>query len=283
MPSNKDQKDELDRLLKEGGEKGRQIFDKSGEFGQFGYEVADMASAGQGVLKYVVASKVDLQPAIDAWQIVNQQEDNILQHLAPISMPTASTSGTASAYAMTDFASPDTIIDFVRPDKQEEAQAAAQRLSAVIDRRGDKDRVLSLMRAYGLSRAPTGQKSPEELFQTAWAAFGRPVSQSSPASTSLIPMRECINATVADLLRRRSKQERTKRSEKVISIGTQMAHSTIPRSIIESLQNRHESITDELSAAKQRDFTREAWGELLRRATLFLRELLETVDPSKMR
>jgi hypothetical protein len=283
VSSNKEQKDELERLLQEGGEKGREIFDKSGELGQFGYQVADMASAGQGVLKYVIPSRVDLQPKIDAWQFVNQQEDNILEHLASISMPTALTSGTASAYAMTDFARPDTVIDFVEHDKQDEVQVAAQRLSAVIDRQADKNLVLSLMRQCDLSRAPAGQKSPEELFETAWTAFNRPVSQSSPVSTSLIPMRECINATVAALLHRRPKQEQTKRSEKIISIGKQIAHSTIPWSVIQSLQNRHDSIVDELSAAKQRDFGREAWGELLRRATLFLRELLETLDRSKMR
>ena len=62
-----------------------------------------------------------------------------------------------------------------------------------------------------------------------------------------------------------------------------MAHSTIPWSIIQSLKNRHDSIVDTLSAAKQSDFTREPLGDLLRRATLFIRELLETLDRTKMR
>ena len=283
MSSDKEQKDRLKKLMQEGEQKGQEISEKSSEFAQFGHQVADMASAGQEVLKYVIPSRVDLQPKIVAWQFVNQQEDNILQRFTSISMPTASTSNTASAYAMIDFAGPDTVIDFVEHDKQNEVRVAAQRLSAVIDRQADKNHVLSLMRQYDLSRAPAGQKSPEELFQTAWAAFERPVSQGSPASTSLIPMRECINATVATLLRRRPKPEKTKRREKILSIGKQIADSTISRSVIKSLQNRHNSIVDDLSAAKQRDFTREDWGNLLRLATLFLRELLETLDRSKMR
>ncbi|MFC1929703.1 hypothetical protein ACFLW6_02395 [Chloroflexota bacterium] len=184
---------------------------------------------------------------------------------------------------MTDFARPDTVINFVEHDKQNEVRVAAQRLSAVIDRQADKDHVLSLMRQYDLSRAPAGQKSPEELFQTAWTAFERPVSSGSPVSTSLIPMRECINATVATLLRRRPKQEQTKRSEKILSIGNQIAHNTIAWSMIQSLQNRHDSIMDNLSAAKQSDFTREPWGDLLRQATLFLRQFFETLDRTKMR
>jgi hypothetical protein len=283
MSSDEDQKDKLKRLMQEGGQKGQEIFKKSSEFGQFGHQMADMANAGQEVLEYVIPSRVDLQPKIDAWQFLNQQGDDILQRFTSISMPTASTAGTASAYAMTDFARPDTVINFVEYDKQNGVRIAAQRLSAVIDRQADKDHVLSLMRQYDLSRAPAGQKSPEELFQTAWAAFERPVSLGSPASTSLIPMRECINATVATLLRRRPKQEQTKRTEKVLSIGKQIAHSTIPWSNIQSLQNRHDSIVDNLSAAKQKDFARDAWGDLLRRATLFLRELLETLDRAKMR
>jgi len=269
--------------MQEGEQKGQEISEKSSEFAQFGHQVADMASAGQGVLKYVIPSRVDLQPKIDTWQVLNQQEDNILQRFTPISIPTMSTSSTASAYAMIDFAGLDTVIDFVEHDKQNEVRVAAQRLSAVIDRQADKNHVLSLMRQYDLSRAPAGQKSPEELFQTAWAAFERPVLQGSPVSTSLIPMRECINATVATLLCRRPKQEHTKRSEKILSIGKQIADSTILWSVIKSLQNRHNSIVNDLSAAKQRDFTREDWGNLLRRATLFLRELLETLDRSKMR
>lgn len=283
MSSDNEQKDKLEKLMQEGGQKGQEIFKKSGEFGQFGHQIADMASAGREVLKYVVPSRLDLQPKIDAWQFVNQQEDNILLHFTSISMPTASTAGTASAYVMTDFARPDTVINFVEHDKQNEVRVAAQRLSSVIDRQASKDHILSLMRQNDLSHTPAGQKSPEELFQTAWAAFERPVSQGSPASTSLIPMRECINVTVAILLRRRPKQEQTKRNEKILSIGKQIALSTIPGSIIQSLQNRYNSIVDNLSTAKQRDFTRENWGDLLRQASLFLRELLETLDRSKMR
>lgn len=283
MSSDKEQKDILARLMQEGAQKGHEIFEKSSQFGQFGHQVADMASAGQEVLKYVIPCRVDWQPKIDAWQFVNQQEDNILRQMESISMPITSTSGTASAYAMTDFAELDTVIGFVEHDRQEEVRVAAQRLSAVIDRQADKDHVLSLIRQYDLSHAPAGHKSPEELFETAWAAFERPVAQGSPASTSLIPMRECINATVAILLRRRPKQEQTKRSGKILSIGKQTAHSTIPEFVIQSLQGRHDEIVDDLSAAKQRDFSREAWGDLLRRATLFLREFLETLDRSKMR
>ena len=93
MSSDKEQKGRLKRLMQEGGQKGQEIFEKSSEFGQFGHQVADMASAGQEVLKYVIPSRVDLQPKIDAWQFVNQQEDNILQRFTSISIPTASTAG----------------------------------------------------------------------------------------------------------------------------------------------------------------------------------------------
>lgn len=269
--------------MQEGGQKGQEIFERSSELGQFGQQMADLANAGQGVLKYIIPSRVDLQPKIDAWQFVNEQEDNMLQRFKSISVPGASTASNTSAYAMTDFAAPDTVIQFVEHDKQNEVRIAAHRLSAVIDRQADKDHVLSLIRQYDLSRAPAGHESPEGLFQTAWAAFERPVSQGSPASTSLIPMRECINATVATLLRRRPKQEKTKPREKLLSILKQIADSDIPWPIIQSLQTRYDSIRDELSTAKQRDFTREAWEDLLRRATLFLRELLEVLDPAKMR
>ena len=283
MSSDKGQKDRLKRLMQEVEQKGQEISEKSGEFAQFGYQVADMASAGQEVLMYVIPSRVDLQSKIETLQFVNQREDDILQRFTSIPIVIASASGTASAYEMMDFAGPDTVINFVEHDKQNEVRVAAQRLSAVIDRQADKNHVLSLMRQYDLSHASVGRKSPEELFQTAWAAFEKPVRPGSPASTSLIPMRECINATVEALRRRCPNQVKAKRSEKILSIGRQIVHSTIPWSSIQSLQNRHNTIGNDLSAAKQSDFTRETWGDLLRRATLFLRELLETLDRSKMR
>src|SRR5437870_4098397 len=57
------------------------------------------------------------------------------------------------------------------------------------------------------------------LFETAWAAYEKPVTSSSPTNTSLIPMRECINETIVTLLCRCPGQEPTPNQyAKIISI-----------------------------------------------------------------
>ena len=153
MSSDEGQKEELGRLMRHGGQKGREISEKSAEFGQFGHQVADLASAGERVLKYVVPSRVDLQPKIDAWRFLIEQEDDLLGHLKSISMPTASTAGTVSAEVMMDFARQDTVIRYVQQERQNDVAEAAERLSAVIGRQADKKDVLLLMRRCGLSQA----------------------------------------------------------------------------------------------------------------------------------
>lgn len=126
-----------------------------------------------------------------------------------------------------------------------------------------------------------GRKSPAELFETAYAAFEKPVTQRSPAATSLIPLRECINGTIAALLRRRPKQEPAQsQRDKILSICGQLAGGGVPQWAIGSLAERWGSLVYESSASKQRNYSREEWGDCLRRASLFLLEFLQSLDRS---
>jgi hypothetical protein len=282
MASDEQQKGRLSRLIGEGEKKGQEIAKESGDLVQFGQQVTDLAGASRGVLKYVTPTGIDWEPQMRAWRYVNEQEEAILGSMKSISMPTATSSASTAAYSMLDFANPHAISSFVVPDRRAEAITAVQRLSNVIERQAEKGRVLSLLRQYGLATAAPGQRSPMELFETAWAAFEKPVARDS-ASTSLLPVRDCMNGAVAALLRRCSRQERTsKNHEKILSIGEQLAGNAFPQSAIQDLAGRYEELTDKLSASKQRSYSREEWGDLLRRATLFLRELLDSMDQSKM-
>lgn len=195
MLSDQERKEELLRLLRESKKNGQEIVKKSSDFLQFGQQVIDLSDVSQELLGYVIPSGIDLEPAIRGWEYVRMQENTILESMGSISLPMAMTSGIAASYAMIDFANPDTIIRFVLPDNQDKARTAAEKLSSVIDKKGEKNETLLLLRQYGLANAPPGQKSPVELFETAWAAFDTPVTPTLPASTSLIPMRECINDT----------------------------------------------------------------------------------------
>jgi len=277
-------KDELVRLIRESREKSEQIVQKSDELAQFGQYMTDLANASEKAIRCVIPSGIDLEPKIDAWSYANQQQDAILAGMMPISIPTATTFGITVAYSMSDLARPSNIIRFVPPDRQDQARIAADQLSHVIDRLAEKNKVLSLLCQYGLTGATPGGKSPAELFEMAYAAFEKPVTQTSPATTSLIPMRECINGTIVALLRHRPKQEIAKSQRaKVLSICAQLAGHGVSQREIESLAQRWESLLNELSSSKQRDYLREDWGDCLRRASLFLLEFLQTLDRSRMK
>ena len=185
---------------------------------------------------------------------------------------------------MLDFAQPNHVDQFAAPGKEKEARAAAINLGSVIDRLAEKSKALLLLREFGLSTAPPGDKSPTELLEAACAAFERPVTHAPPPSTSLIPMRECISSTVAALLRRRSKQEPAKsHSDKILSIGRQAPRMGIAEWAISSMAERWEKLSNELSSSKQKDMSREEWRATLRRAMVLLIEFLQSLDQTKMK
>lgn len=282
MASHQDPKDELERLLRESKKKGTQIVNQLRDLLQHGQYITDLADATEGVVKYLpTSSGVDWKPMIDSWQLVNEEQDNIIAGTRSLSVvPSSST----VSYAMTYLAQPDTFISFVDIDKQDEAWAAAQCLGQVIDGLAEKNKVLSLLRQYGLDSATSGKKSPFELFETACAAFENPAKAGNPAVTSLIPMRECINETITELLRRRPKQEPAKNQQaKILSIGEQLSKTGVPLSAIRSLADRWSQLSDNLSGSKRSEYSREEWRTCLRQASLFLIELLQSLDRSKMR
>lgn len=284
MTSDQERKDEFLRLLQENKEKGREIGSKSGDLMQFGHEVADLAEASEDTLKYFTPGGIDWEPKIQAWRYVTEQQDVILRNISPLPITTVTSATGTASYSMIDFARASSIDCFVPPDRRDEARVATQKLLSVIDRQAEKGKVLSLLCQYGLANPRPGQESPAELFEVAYAAFQKPVTQAPSAATSLIPMRECINGTIAALLRRRPSQEPARsQHDKVLSICRQLAGSGVSDWAIQSLAQRWESLVDKLSDAKQRSYSREEWGDLLRQASLFLLEFLQSLDQSKMK
>jgi len=201
-----------------------------------------------------------------------------------IDIEAALSSSSAATFCMSEFSNPDWTVQLASTDRQEEARTAAINLGNVIDRLAEKSNAIKLLHEFGLSTAAPGKKSPTELLEAACAAFEKQVTQGCAASTSLIPMRECINSTVAALLQRRHEQEPAKsRRHKILSIGRQAARSGIANWAIESIAMKWEKMSDELSSSKQKDVSREEWMAILRRAMILLIEFLQSLDQTKLR
>ena len=148
-----------------------------------------------------------------------------------------------------------------------------------------EEEVIALMKSLGLDSAQKGKKSPLEQFQTAHESFSKPVIESNPIITSLIPMRESIRLTIDYLLRRRPKQEITKREwDKIISIGSQLSYSTISQQQIQSWAGIWlGELKYSLSPAKEEDISRDEWTKRITKSTLFLKSFLSGIDLTKLR
>jgi len=282
--SSEELKDRLEKLIQDSKAKGVEITKLGGNIVQWGQEMVDLSEASARVIQYPPPAGFGWETAIDAWQGLNHQQNSVLAGLNRFAVSSVTASGSAAAYSMTHFANPSTIVFRAPLEKQDAARADAEYLGQVLDRLADKESVLRLLRQFGLDKAIPGKKSPVELFETAWAAFEKPVTASSPVITSLVPIRECINETIETLLRRRPKQEATKNERsKIMSIGNQIASNDTEQVKIESWAFRWTELLDELSGSKNKDLSREKWQSSLRRTTLFLRELLQSLDPAKLR
>ena len=283
MSEEQDQKDNVEKLIQEIKLKNKRIEDKSRQISIYAQSTNDMVEAGANVIKYINPSGFKWGPMVQSLQNLNEQDDMILGDLDSISIPSATASGTAVAYSMTPLTEPSYFVSFVSFDKKEHALSASHKLEQVLNKEADKNKVLPLLEKYGLATAPHGKKSPVELFETGWAAFESPVTSTSPAVTSLIPIRECINKTIEALLSRRPMQEKAKsEKDKILSICNQLAWNTSQKSAHQLLADQWHTLNDELSGSKEKNFDRDTWLGFLRRATLLLLELLQTLDSSKM-
>ena len=264
---------------------GKAIASGGRDIAQEGQTLADIAAATYKVLD-AAPNVIDTETQISLWKNVNQNETSVLLAVALAKRQMYVSSGTAdiaAASIISVLPAPGTLGRFVSPEKQESAQAAIGNFIQVVSRPENKAEVLALLKSLGFDKPWAGQKSPLELCEIAYQAYERPVSDSDPVSTSLIPMRECISAVVAELLRRRPKQEQTKSNyNKVLSIGMQLKQDGISQDTVREWASQWDDLNGELSGAKQGEYTREAWGLRLQEATIFLSGLLKGLDPSKL-
>lgn len=272
------------RLVRDSRTKGVEIARQSRELADLGQRQADRAEAVENVLGFITSSEMQWQPVIEAFQYERSRQGALLEKLGSISIPVSSTSGTAVATAMIPLSTPEHVFRFIPTEKQDQARPAIQRLAKEVSREADKKTVVELLRSLGLSTTPRGEVSPVESFETAWAAYEKPVTDSPAVSASLIPMRECISAAVARLLKYRPNQEpASHEDDKVLSIGKQLFDGTVPQNEVNRLAEQWKSLNNELGGLKQKDLPRDDWFNYLLRGTLFLKELLQSLNPSRFR
>jgi hypothetical protein len=281
-----DPKDDLLYEIKKSKEIGDSLINKAKGLETEAHFIKDLAEASEWAVTYVSSANnanLDFNSQIQSYRKQNRRLEKLNANISLPDIFAVSSSANAVASTMVTFADPTQLANLATP-KQEEAQKAAINLGQVIDRLAEKPNVLELLNKFGLSNNQEGLKSPCELFAIACAAFETPLTPSNPISTSLIPMRECMNSTLAILLRRRPTQEKAgSHKDKIISICKQAAYSSIEYSDIENIAERWEVLSDKLSRSKQGDISRAEWRAIMRKAMLLLIGLLKILDQTKMR
>ncbi|HWR67217.1 MAG TPA: hypothetical protein VN364_13950 [Bellilinea sp.] len=146
-----------------------------------------------------------------------------------------------------------------------------------------KEETSQLLIKWGFDVGAHNDKSPLELFTTAHTAFERPISNTNPAITSLIPIRSCIELVIGRLKELRPKTPNAKGIRDIILIGDQLKSDLLDNSIVKEWDTQWRSLSDDLSPAKYDEMNYDEWRKLLFDATRFLHSFLDGLDNTKAR
>ena len=244
--------------------------------------VIDGANATLPLIPYM--DNANIEEVAVLWSEISSQTEYSYHWLEEAYSSSDSASGTVSLSSTTisGIFSPKLTPYSVDPD----FQTAWVHYIDVANRPTLKAEVIDLFRAFHLDIAPTGKKSPLELFQIAHQAFEAPVSKDNPVITSLVPMRDAVESALDELLKLRPKQETTgsSHSKKILSIGAQLKKDFISDAVMQEWADQWHDISDkDLSASKRHQMTRDEWSRKLNRATQFFHSFLTGLDPTKIR
>src|SRR2546425_4128039 len=165
------------------------------------------------------------------------------------------------------------------PRLQADVEGAKSRLQQTLERFPLTEQAQSSMRRLGLDRRGGSRRAPPELLAQARGALELPGFQEGGPASVLIPLRERIEAAIAELLRRRPTQEPAgKAREKLTSLGRQCRRDGLDEAYFERRAVEADPLLNDLSGAKQGDMPRERVNELFHRGLLFLNSLLDGMD-----
>lgn len=282
--SNDDKKEEFLKTTDKVRRNGEEIKKYAHNLLIYGQNTMDLADASRRVTEFIDPPQASFwQDRTVAWNELAGEQEGLLRKLVPTMVYPITVSSVSASSCVLDLANADLADQWAVAGAGEDARNAAAQLSSVIDRFADKDTLISLIKSYGLDWASAGAKTPVELLETAIAAYEKPVSEQVSANTSLLPVRECCNSIITQLINRRPRCEKVSNQlAKIRSIGAQLRLDTIPSDFFEKLATRWKDLWNDLSESKKADYSRFEWKKYLQTAILFLLELLQSIDPNKM-
>lgn len=177
-----------------------------------------------------------------------------------------------------------TFISPASPPLQKAIETAKTRFSQAVERFPLADEARASMKRLHLDSRGGTYRTAMELLIEAEGALDRPVFNEGGPVSVLIPLRECINVAVSELIRRRPTQEpASKIQDKIASIGQQCARPGLVQDHFACLGANATKLLDDLSAAKQAEVSRERLTEIFHRGLLLLNALMNSIDEARLR
>jgi len=189
-----------------------------------------------------------------------------------------SSSATTAAATLTTTGSTEILSGWVSPS--EELQA----LRSYVHRPNRIEMVRGLARIFRLDGASHGSRSPLQLLEEASAALARPVGDSPAPTAVLVSAREAVQLALADLLRRRPRQEpAAKAADKVSSLGLQCGRPHLATDHFERLGRDLARLLDRLSVAKTGVLSRRQVSDLFDEVLQFFEAFLRSLDSTALK
>jgi hypothetical protein len=191
-----------------------------------------------------------------------------------------------SSFVAVSSGTTNTAVSFVSNNffPSQQVQDAKTRLFQVLDRSPLVEQVRSSMIRLGLNSRGGNARTALDLLDEAQAALERPVIKDGGPTSVLIALRESIDATITELIRRRPIQEKVHGwNGKVLSLGQHCAYSGLRTGHFDRLGTEADGLMSQLSSYKQDSLSRDAMNELFIEGITLLKALLDSIDAGKLR
>ncbi|MGE3910459.1 MAG: hypothetical protein AB7K36_13955 [Chloroflexota bacterium] len=163
-------------------------------------------------------------------------------------------------------------------------KGARSKIDQVLDRAQLLEHARSSMQRLGLDHFRGAARTPLGFLEEAQNALDRSVGGDDGATSVLISLRQCIDTSITELIRRRATQEpATSWPKKIQSLGRQASRPRLHREHFDVLAVQVDREMSLLSGAKHNAMSRSELTGAFSRGLLLLNAILESVDEGKLR
>ena len=284
--SSQENRDRLMSMISAAQEEASQLRSKLGETVEWAQYIEDLAEVMKEWLQII---PTDENLASKHWTLASWAWERTRKDISELDnsfdVPSGiALSGSLSTTTASGLMFEPSFMNNIAADKQQTVDGIYSKYNALAESRDWSNETEQELTRLQFQQSSGKDRNPIELFHEAQAALAKPSTRETSPSAVLIPIREAIQSCLADLLRRRPRQEKTPNIEsKILSIMSHMKRDNVSQQDGENFAAQAKSIINDLSGSKNDRMSREQVRALLISAISFLKAFLGSLDADKMR